>query len=263
MTAINTLRERIESYEDSTDYKLLKKLPIITIVNGRAFQKATSLLEKPFSSDFIELMCATMIKLCHEMDGAVFAYSFNDEIVIVSRNDQNLGTEAWYDNRIQKIVSAAASIATLEFNKRAGVNKIQLFGDPIFTAKSFVVPNVVEAINVLVAKQQQAFHIAISMASFHELLKKHSLDIVKQSLAEKTASEKAELLFDECGIDFNSFPLPFRRGFACYRAPKLHGEEIKNKLTIDMEIPIFTKDHDFLANIFRSGKDIFRAKRDV
>jgi len=261
---INTLRERIEEYEDSTRLKLTRKLPVITVLNGRSFKKITSLIPKPFAPEFMEIMCATMIKLSQEMDGSIFAYSFNDEIVIISRNDQNIETGAWYDNNIQKIVSASAAIATLEFNRIARINEVQLFGDPVFTAKTFIVPNAMEAINLLIAKQQQAFHSALHMACFYELLKKHDIDTVRQTLTEKSATAKAEILFEECNIDFNNYPLPFKRGIACYRVPKLvaseEGESIKNKLIIDMEIPLFTKDHEFLGNIFKSGRDIIRFK---
>lgn len=264
MSVINTLRERIESYEELTDTRMMKKLPIIVVVNGRSFKKITSLLVKPFSSDFMELMCSTMIRLCQEIDGTTFAYSFNDEIVIVSRNDQNPDTDAWYDNRVQKIASVASAIATLEFNRIAKTNGVQLFGDPVFTAKTFTVPSISEAMNVLIAKQQQAFHTSLSSACFYELIKKHDLETVKQTLNEKSAQAKIEILSDICNIDFNSYALPFRRGIATYRAPRMvstqSGEEIRNKLTIDMDIPLFTKDQEFLGNIFRTGRDIFRAK---
>lgn len=260
MSVINTLRERIEDYQEVADTKLLKRLPVIIMLNGRSFKKTTSFLAKPFAPEFIELMCATMIKLSHEVDGTVFSYSFNDEIIIVCRNDQNPDTDAWYDNRVQKIASASAAIATLEFNRIANLNNVQLFGDPIFTSKTFVVPNITEAINVLIAKQQQAFHTSLHMACFYELLKKYDPETVKQTLTEKSPAAKAELLFEETGIEFNNYPLPFKRGIAAYRVPQLAGEEIKNKLTIDMEIPLFTKDHDFLAGIFKSGRDIIRVK---
>lgn len=265
MTVINTLRERIESYEEESDRKLLKKVPVVFVINGRSFKKITSLLVKPFSSEFMELMCATMIKLSHEIDGATFSYTFNDEIVIIARNDQNIDTGAWYDNKIQKMVSVASSLATLEFNRIANMNKVQLFGDPVFTTKAFVVPNITEAINVLVSKQQQAFHISLHLACFYELLKKkHNPDTVRQTLFEKSTTAKAEILFEECNIDFNNYPLPFRRGVAAYRVPKVvqtaDGEELKNKLTVDMDLPLFIKEHDFLGNIFRSGHDIIRAK---
>lgn len=261
MSVINTLQERISSYEELTNYKLIKKLPVITILNGRSFKKNTSLLEKPFSSQFIELMCATIIKLAQEIDGISFIYSFNDEIVIVSRNDRHLDTNAWCDNNIQKMVSLSASVATLEFNKIAKNNIVELLGDPIFTSKTFVVPNIVEAINTLISKQQQCFYTSLHMACFYELLKKYDIETVKQTLLEKNAAAKAEILFEECGIEYNKYPLSFKRGIACYRIPKvINGEEIKNKLTIDMEIPIFTKDHNFLSTIFKNGHYIFKGK---
>lgn len=264
MPVVNTLRERIKSYEDCYDIKLIKRLPVVIVLNGRSFKKITSLIAKPFSTEFMELMCATMIKLSQEVDGCFFSYSFNDEIVLISRNDQGLNTEAWYDNDIQKIASAVASIATLELNRAAKVNDVQLFGDPVFTAKTFVVPNMVEAVNILISKQQQCFHSSITLACFYELLKKYDIETVKQTIMDKSSAVKAEILFDNCGIEINNYPIPFRRGFACYRAPKIINidgdEQIKNKLIIDMELPVFTKDHDFLNGIFKSGFGIFRAK---
>ena len=264
MAALNTLKERIEEYSNSTNFKLLKRLPIIVTLNGRSFKKTTSLLDKPFCPIFAEAMCGVMIKLSQEIDGTIFAYSFNDEIVLIARNDQTLDTQPWYDNRIQKIVSVAASIATYEFNRIAKLNGMQIFGDPIFSASTFVVPNMMEAINLLIQKQNQAFHIALSMACFYELIKKHKPETVEQTLIEKSSQAKAEILFENCGIDINTLPQPFRRGFACYRAPKIINidgdEKIKNKLTIDMELPIFAQDHEFLGTIFKSGRDIIRAK---
>lgn len=262
MSAISTLRERIESYEDLTDVKLLKKLPVIIVLNGRSFKKSTSLLEKPFSAQFMELMCATIIKLSQEIDGTNFVYSFNDEIIIVLRNDQGLNTEAWCNNKIQKIVSTSSSIATLEFNRIAKINNVQLFGDPIFIAHTFVVPNINEAINLLVSKQQQAFHISLYMACFYELLKKYDVETVKQTLIEKNASAKMDLLLEETGIEFNTYPIPFRRGIAAYRTPTLMSDEIKHKLTINMDVPLFSKEHEFLTSIFKSGKDIVRLKKN-
>ncbi len=41
MAQINTLKERIKSYEDLTDYKLMPKVPVIIVLNGRSFRKCT------------------------------------------------------------------------------------------------------------------------------------------------------------------------------------------------------------------------------
>jgi tRNA(His) 5'-end guanylyltransferase len=259
MAAIHTLRERIEEYDLNSDYYLMRRVPVIIVLNGRSFKKITSLLTKPFSTEFMELMCGVVIKLMQEIDGSIFGYSFNDEIILVIRNDMNHNTEAYFDNRIQKIVSAAASIATLELNRLARSNNIELFGDPTFTAKTFTTPNITEAINTLIYFQQIAFHTAITNATFYELLKTHDIDSVRQTILEKSAQEKAEILFNECGIVFEkNYPLAFRRGVAVYRKEKkitFDGvEQIKKKLTIDVELPIFPKSQEFLGSIFNKGE---------
>ena len=257
MSVIHTLRDRIEEYDLTSDYYLTRRLPVIIILNGRSFKKITSLLPKPFSSDFLEAMCGVVIKLMSEIDGSVFGYSFNDEIVLIAQNDQTHSSEAWFDNRIQKIVSAAASIATLEFNRLVRINNIELFGDATFTARTFVVPNISETINMLIAKQQECLYSSVSLAAFYELLKKHDVETVRETIKEKSAHEKAEILFNECGISFEkSYPLPFRRGVAAFRKEKemsIDGvAQIKKKLIIEMDLPIFTKDRQFLENIFNN-----------
>jgi|SRR5271166_614417 len=255
MAVIQTLKDRIKSYEELSDYKLLPKVPVVIVLNGRSFRKVSSLLPKPFGGAFTELMVATCIKLAQEIDGTAFIYSFNDEIVIIARNDRSIDTNCWYDNRIQKVASAAASIATLEFNRVAKSNGIPLFGDPIFTSSVFAVPTITEAINVLLSKQQEAFYISLYNACFYELLKKHTVDTVRQTLSEKTAQAKADILLEKCGIDFDLYDLQFRRGFACYRQPQgiltERGEEIQNKLLVNMELPLFVKQPEFLSGILK------------
>ena len=50
-----SLKERMSSYEDTSNYKLLNKLPLVIVINGRNFNKVTSLLEKPYSSELSEV----------------------------------------------------------------------------------------------------------------------------------------------------------------------------------------------------------------
>lgn len=198
-------------------------------------------------------MCGTMIKLLSEIEGAKLVYSFNDEFVIAMNN--NIHEDQWYNGSMQKIASAAAAIATYEFNRLVKENKYELFGDPIFTAQVFSVPNITELCNVFVSKQQQAFHTSISSSCFYELSKLYDMETVKQALSDKSTSAKAEILSEKCNVNFNNYSLPFKRGFGCYRTPKIGYEEIKSKIVVDMELPIFTKNPEFLETIFRQ---IFR-----
>lgn len=250
------LKDRIESYQDQSDYKLLNKLPIVIVVNGRSFAKATSLLDKPYSEKFSEYMLEAALKLCSQIEGAIFAYHHNDEIVIISRNDQSLETVPWVDNKIQKLSSLSSSIATLQF---ASCSDLNLLSEPYFYSTVFTVPNLSEAVNTIVYKQQQNFHTSLQLACFYELLKKYDKEIIKEMLQGLSFDEKIELLSQECDVDFNKYPAIFRRGAACYKTPKVIGDNMKNKWIINEDLPIFTKDQSFLANIFRLGHDLFRA----
>jgi len=252
------LKDRINSYQQATDYKLLNRVPIIISINGRAFSKLTSLLEKPHDPKFSECILSTMMKCCTEIEGALFAYQNNDEIMVVVRNDQNNESMPWFENRIQKICSATASIATLHFNNCANAIDLNLMGEPTFTSQIFAVPTIAEAINAIVYKQQQNFYTSISNACFYELLNKYNKDTIKDMLNGLSSDEKIDLLNQECNIDFNNYPSTFKRGAACYRAPKIVDGVMKNKWIVNQDLPIFSRDASFLSNLFRMGSDIYR-----
>lgn len=255
---MNKLKTRIVSYIDATDYKLLNRLPIIISINGRNFNKTTSLIKKPYDETLAECLLSTALKLCSEIDGALFSYQHNDEIVIVIRNDQNIDTSSYYDNRIQKICSATSSIATSHFIKCSNKANLNLIGDAIFTSNVIAVPNITEAVNAMIYKQQHNFYISIQNACFYELLKSNTKDNIKEMLNGLSVDEKIDLLNQECGIDFNSYPTAFRRGAALYKSPKITDGSVKNKWSVNLELPIFTKDIAFLGNLFNTGSDIYR-----
>jgi len=252
------LKDRIESYQSVTDHRLMARVPIIVSVNGRAFSRLTQLIDKPFCPKFSECIVSTMLRLCSDVDGTLFAYQYNDEINLVVRNDQSPDTAPWCDNRLQKICSLTSSIATVHFNDCATTIKLDLTGDPTFTSQVFTVPNVAEAINAIVYKQQHNFHTSIQFACFYELLKKYDRPTIKEMLRELSVDEKIDLLHQECHVDFNDYSEAFRRGVACYKVPKLIDGAVKNKWFINNELPIFTKEQSFLSNIFKNGADIFR-----
>lgn len=254
------LSNRIESYQEASNYKIINKIPVIISVNGRAFAKTTSLLDKPFCTKFSECMMSTLLRLCSEIEGAVFGYCFNDEMIIISRNDQSPETLPWFDNKIQKISSVASSIATLHFQSCVNAINLDLTNDPIFTTQIFGVPNIAEAINTIIYKQQNNFHHSVQSACFYELLKKYDKNTIKEMLVGLTIDEKIDLLYQECNVTFNEYPILFRRGAACYKVPQLSDNTSTNKFKwiINPSVPIFTKDQSFISNILKNGMDIFR-----
>lgn len=252
------LKDRIEAYQEASNFQLLPKLPLIISINGRSFSKLTSLLEKPYDKKFAECMFSTTLRLVNEIEGCFFSYQYNDEIVLVIRNDQNVDTNPWFNNNIQKIVSSTSALATLHFNECASSINLDLTDDPIFISQVFAVPTVAEGINTIIYKQQHNFLTSIQFACFYELLKHYDKNTIKEMLSGLTIDEKIDLLKQEVNIDFHNYPQSFRRGAACYKTPQVIEETIKNKWSLNCEIPIFTKDQSFLSNKFKMGADIFR-----
>ena len=253
------LSDRINSYQAATDYKLLNRVPIIICINGRSFAKLTQLLDKPFCPKFAECLNSTMLRLCVEVEGTLFAYQHNDEIVLISRNDQSNDTVPWYNNNLQKICSITAAIATIHFNQYATGLELNMTGDAIFTSHVFAVPTIGEAINTIIAKQQQNFHTSIQSACLYNLLNQYDKNSIRDMLTGLNVEDKIDLLLQECNITFNDYPLSFRRGSAGYRIPKIIDGDMKNKWQINNELPIFTKDQSFLTNLLKNnGIDIFR-----
>ena len=178
------LADRIQNYQQMAETKLLPRVPLIITVNGRSFSKITSLLEKPFDQKLSQCLLNTMLRLCTDIEGAFFGYQHNDEIVIVARNDQSNTTEPWLANNSQKIASIVSSIATLHFTRCALTLNLNLMGETIFTTQAFVVPNMMEAINTLVYKQQHNFHTSIQFACFYELLTKYDKGTIRDMLSQ-------------------------------------------------------------------------------
>jgi tRNA(His) guanylyltransferase len=246
------LKDRVDQHIRACTQYMTAKLPVIITINGRGFTKLTTLLDKPYSATFAKALCATLSHLVKEIDGAVFGYSFDDELVIVSRNDQAPETQPWYNNDTQKLASVASSIATLHFNDIVRADDISII-EPTFYSKVFAVPNIVEAANVLICKQQKAMQSSVYYACVAGLLKSYSIDKINKMLEDVSTEDRIELLSSECGIDYNDYPSIFRRGAAWYRKPKMIEYDgvktTKMAWEFDHELPIFSKDTGFLIDI--------------
>lgn len=249
----NKLSDRISSYEDIHDYKLLPKLPIIFIINGKSFTKTTNLLTKPYCDKFAECMLQTMYQCCIELEGTFFAYYYNDEIILVSRNDQTEDTEPFFSNKLQKLVSYASSVATYNFSYYADKIDLKLSAKPFFYTNVFTVPTLYEAINTIISKQQKNIYLSIQFACYYELLKSHHKNEIKQLIANLDLQQKIDMLKIDCDVDFKNYNSIYRLGAACYKNPREIGDSLKYKWIVDKELPIFSKEQTFLSNIFKFG----------
>lgn len=65
----------------------------------------------------IKSMQETAKYLCENIQGCVLGYTQSDEITLILIDYQNLNTSAWFDYKVQKVCSIAASMATMIFNR--------------------------------------------------------------------------------------------------------------------------------------------------
>ena len=135
----NGLGDRMKEYERTSDAKLVRRLPMIVRLDGKAFHSWTKKTGcvRPFDHTFIDMMAGLAQYLCENIGGAELAYGQSDEISILVRDDQNIDTDAWFDKRLQKVVSIVASMATYWFNaNNAFEKKLPAF----FDARAFIQP---------------------------------------------------------------------------------------------------------------------------
>lgn len=252
---MNDLHTRQRAYEDAYDYQIISRIPVIIRITARNFKKLTSDLKKPFCPKIMDAMAHTLLYVVTEISNATFGYRNHDEINIIILQHSD---EPWLQNRVQKISSTAASLATLAFNRFTQALEIETPTDPIFYANTFGVPSINESINYLIDKQSRCVLDSLHEAAHHELSQKYSPKDSFEMLQGRSFKEKQELLKEECDIDFEDYyPIAFRRGISAYKAPSLNS---KVKWVLDLEMPLILSERDWAENILRAGKDIFRER---
>jgi tRNA(His) 5'-end guanylyltransferase len=251
------LGDRIKTYEKAYDIYMPSRLPVIVRLDGKGFSKFTKFIkaEKPFDGSFSGIMAFTMKKVAEEIEGCVFGYTQSDEITFVIKNDQSLESTPWFGNRIQKITSVAASIASAAFNQYMAEHwpENEWLCLAYFDARTFVVPNWQEAINCLVWRQNNCTKNSVSAACYYESAKKIGKKTARKEMHGLNQKQQQEMLFQHTGLNWNNYPAKFKRGVGCYKVTKemaLNGKTfMRNNWQIDQELPIFTQDPSFLRGI--------------
>ena len=246
--------DRINKYQDCSQYTLLPKIPVIIKVQCRNFEKLSKAYDKPFSDDLNNSFASVLYKLCLEVEGVVFGYNYADNIILICRNDQSEDTVPWYGNNIQKICSTVSSITTLQFYKSliASDNGFDVFEDldVIFSTTIYNVPNCNEAFNVLTLSQYENLKLSTYNACFNELISQNlNKDKAETILYGMSIEDRIRFLKDKFNIDYYSYPDFFRLGQMCCRVPKLVNDKMKFKWALFKEIPVFTEKSDQIKDI--------------
>lgn len=231
-----------EQYENRSKTFLTRRLPIIMRLDGKAFHTFTKGLVKPFDEGLIEDMQSTAIYLCQNIQGAKCAYTQSDEISILITDYDDVNTQAWFDNNVQKMVSISASLATAKFNQ---VRLDRLFGNGIkgmkesdeiylndfhlsipilewnnfklanFDSRVFTIPKD-EVNNYFIARQRDAVKNSIAMLA--QSLYSH------KELHGKDGNQMQELCFQK-GYNWNDLHYSKKRGSLIIKQTYLNTEE--------------------------------------
>lgn len=140
---MKSLGDRMKAHESVAKHKLMKKIPVIVRVDGKAFHTLTRDLDKPFDDDLIKSMTNMGFDLAKEMQGFKLGYVASDEASFLLSDLDSINTEAWFDYKIDKINSVSAAYATLYFNKHFQFQakvKEQSVKEGVFDCRCFNIP---------------------------------------------------------------------------------------------------------------------------
>ena len=272
-------------YEMIPKTKLMRRIPVIIRVDGKAFHTFTRNFQKPFDDVLIESMQETMKYLCENIQGCVLGYTQSDEITLVLIDYKRLNSSAWFDYEIQKLCSIVASMATMAFNKfffenskrymdKYGYPKETMikYGDQIlayvkavnrgamFDARCFNIPKE-EVTNLIYWRQLDASRNSIQMVG--------QANFSHKELQNKSCNDIQDMLMTQKGINWNYLPTYQKRGSCCVRnkiviesdgitatAQLRDTSKSENEWIIDTEIPIFKGEgRAYIDSLVFTGED--------
>lgn len=233
-------------YESRSKTRLIRRMPVIIRLDGKAFHTFTKGFEKPFDMVMVRAMQETMKYLCENIQGCVLGYTQSDEITLVLIDYQNLNSDAWFDYEVQKLCSVSASMATFAFNrnfarlaalepekktKQTNAYTEVASKGAFFDARCFNIPKE-EVTNCLLWRQQDATRNSIHMTG--------RAYFSHRQIEGLNSNDIQNLLLQEKGINWNDLPTTLKRGSCCIKKYRqTMNQTLRGYWCIDDEIPIF------------------------
>lgn len=219
--------ERMKTnYEEVWKIKLPMRIPVMIRLDGKCFHDFTRDMKRPFDKDFINNMASLAYYLCEEVQGVVFAYVQSDEISLLLHNYKKLGSQSWFGNEIQKMVSISGGMASAWFTEEYGKTAI-------FDSRVFVLPEA-EVVNYFIWRQQDATRNSIMMLA-------QSLYSHKQ-LHKKDCHEMQDMMMEK-DVNWNNLEDWKKRGLVVRKK--------YNKWVKDFHVPIFTKNRNYIEKYLK------------
>jgi len=232
-----SLGDRMKGYENVTRNYLVRRMPTLIRLDGKAFHTLTRKMDKPYDVDFKNIMLEVAKYLTENIMGVKLAYVQSDEISLLLVDYTKLETEAWFNNNIQKMVSVSASMATAKFNQlwaEFPADKKRTEDElPMFDSRVWNIPRE-DVANYFVWRQQDATRNSIQGLGQAEFGHKE--------MHGKNMSVVQDMLMLNKGINWNDVDTYFKRGGCVSRKSTDNGSTV----VIDNDTPIFTKDREYI-----------------
>jgi tRNA(His) guanylyltransferase len=228
---MDSLGDRMKNcYEGRSQTHLLRRLPVIIRLDGRAFHTLTRTCERPFDDKLHTIITCCAEELMKNASGSRCAYVQSDEISMLLVDYDKPTTEAWFDYNVQKIVSISAGIVSSRFTtlyESMGVFDSRVFGLPVD-----------EVCNYFIWRQKDQVRNSIHMLARHYYSHKDLLG--------KHVPEMHEMLHS-IGVNWCDLSDMRKNGSVVYR-------DTNNKIVVS-SAPIFTESREFINNMLvaRSG----------
>ena len=262
------LAKRMKEYEKAGQRYLTRRTPILLRLDGSHFHTFTKNFKRPFDDLLIKTMQETAKFLCENIMGATIAYTESDEITVLLVDYKKITSQAWFDNRQNKIESIAASMCTMAFNKFFAKNvkefiynngenyevnskeyklcetyKKAVKRGAYFDCRAFNIPKE-EVTNNFYWRQLDASRNSIQMVG--------QANFSHKELQNKSCNDIQDMLMTQKGINWNDLPTYQKRGSCCVRNKiVIESDGVKatvqlrdafkseNEWIIDTDIPIF------------------------
>jgi tRNA(His) 5'-end guanylyltransferase len=243
--------DRMKAYEAVTDVRLTGLTPVILRVDGKSFHTLTAKINKPFDGLFMQVMNHTALELCRQIPNCRFGYVQSDEISLVLL-EPSVCSEQWFNGRLQKMTSIAASIASTEFRmnllETLNVTKdnpedwapyTPLVKNALFDCRAFNIPEM-DVCNYFIWRQKDCRRNAILSMAQHHIGKKNVCGIDVSGLTARLHS-----------MGFSESDIPSLNGRSCIKAKK----ELKRtdgsvftraKWDIVENVPVFSSNRIFV-----------------
>lgn len=252
---MDNLGNRMKSYESVSKSYLMNRSPVIIRLDGKSFHQFTRGFNKPFDEIIQDCMMATAIELCQSIQNCRLAYTQSDEISLLLIDYDNIETESWFKNNIQKITSVSASLASVIFNKNF-INRSKSVDSDIYNRKQYLaifdsrVFNLPanDVCNYFIWRQKDAIRNSIQSVSQSYFSQKELNNLSCNQLLNKLMEEK--------NVDWESDYSIYQRRGCCIIKQYIAG----GSWSYDSITPVFTEDRyyieKYLPEVYKGDIDL-------